>query len=688
MSESHCPKCGAINRTTARFCSECGTLLVADSAPSSGEAPRQAPALESGKILNGRYRIEDELGRGGFGAVYRAWDNNLSRACAVKENLDTSPEAQRQFAREATVLANLSHPNLTRVTDHFVVPGQGQYLVMDFVEGEDLASLAKRGSHLAIEQAVDWALQVLEALEYLHGQQPPVLHRDIKPSNIRITPKGRAMLVDFGLVKLYDPHLKTTVGARAITPGYAPPEQYGQGRTDVRTDLYAMGATLYKILSGREPLESVQRMSGQALQPVTRLNPDVPEAVSRVVERAMALEPDKRYQSAQQFYEELKAGLAAGKQVSGKVAATVAVSPQPEALPAAYTPAADAIGSSALISDSEARGRERDRPASRPPSGPQGLARTQAVSEPFSTGRPASSPVARKRSGLSSGIVIGAIVVVVLLCLGGGAGLVALVVGGSQIAAESTATPVKATQVAQATATPQNSATPQVDTTATAQAFVTSTAQAEKTAAARAQETASARARITATAQARLAATTQARESYIQELMAQRKLVYGPKSGSLVHEEDDYIEAEEASVYYKNFVMEVRFFNPFSVARGKWDYGILFRDEEAKNSQYRLVIRADQSWEVTNHAGDPDGKVVADGSVSNLATADGAANLIRLVVKDNQGWLYVNNVFIAEFDLSSRTNPGSISIGTGMYNSGEIAGEETRYEGFTIWSLP
>ena len=144
MSESHCPKCGAINRTTARFCSECGTLLVADSAPSSGEAPRQAPALESGKILNGRYRIEDELGRGGFGAVYRAWDNNLSRACAVKENLDTSPEAQRQFAREATVLANLSHPNLTRVTDHFVVPGQGQYLVMDFVEGEDLASLAWR----------------------------------------------------------------------------------------------------------------------------------------------------------------------------------------------------------------------------------------------------------------------------------------------------------------------------------------------------------------------------------------------------------------------------------------------------------------------------------------------------------------------------------------------------------------
>jgi len=172
----------------------------------------------------------------------------------VKENLDTSTEAQRQFLREAMVLANLSHPNLPRVTDHFVIPNQGQYLVMDFVEGQDLASLQQRQPALSLEHVIDWISQVAEALIYLHGRQPPVLHRDIKPANIRLTPDGKAMLVDFGLVKMYDPNLKTTMGARALTPGYAPPEQYGRGRTDARSDIYALGATLYKLLSGQERL--------------------------------------------------------------------------------------------------------------------------------------------------------------------------------------------------------------------------------------------------------------------------------------------------------------------------------------------------------------------------------------------------------------------------------------------------
>lgn len=169
--------------------------------------------LQQGQLLNNRYRTVKLLGQGGFGAVYKAWDINLNKACAVKENLDTSPEAQRQFAREATVLANLSHPNLPRVTDHFSLPGQGQYLVMDYVEGEDLESLQQRLGTVPPGQAIQWVTQVADALTYLHTQRPPVLHRDLKPANIRVTPGGRAMLVDFGLVKIYDPSLRTTMGA-------------------------------------------------------------------------------------------------------------------------------------------------------------------------------------------------------------------------------------------------------------------------------------------------------------------------------------------------------------------------------------------------------------------------------------------------------------------------------------------
>jgi len=258
-------------------------------------------ALQTGQVLNSRYRIVKLLGQGGFGAVYRAWDSNLNKPCAVKENLDTSPEAQRQFTREATVLANLSHPNLPRVTDHFILPGQGQYLVMDFVDGDDLATILRQRGSVPVQQAVVWISQVADALAYLHSRQPVVVHRDVKPANIRVTPEGRAMLVDFGLVKVYAAQLKTTMGARAVTPGYAPPEQYGQGSTDARSDIYALGATLHNILTGQDPLESVQRMSGAQMKPVHHVNPSVPVTISQAIERSMRLEPTQRFQDVREF---------------------------------------------------------------------------------------------------------------------------------------------------------------------------------------------------------------------------------------------------------------------------------------------------------------------------------------------------------------------------------------------------
>jgi serine/threonine-protein kinase len=313
MAENRCPQCNAPNRTSARYCAECGAPLlggIPESRPVASEAisplaPGESAPGESLVLIN-RYRIEKELGRGGFGAVYKAWDLNLNRTCAIKENLDTSSEAQRQFAREASVLANLSHPNLPRVTDHFSIPGQGQYLAMDFVEGQDLENILHQQGLPATEQVLRWIMQVTDALEYLHKQQPPVLHRDIKPANIRITPGNQAMLVDFGLVKLYDPSLKTTMGARAVTPGYAPPEQYGQGHTDARTDLYALGATLYRSLTGQDPMESVQRVVGASLPSVHQLKPRVPQNLSQVIERLMALDPAQRYQSASQLKADLQ----------------------------------------------------------------------------------------------------------------------------------------------------------------------------------------------------------------------------------------------------------------------------------------------------------------------------------------------------------------------------------------------
>ena len=163
--------------------------------------------LNSGATLHNRYRIVKLITQGGFGTLYKAWDTTLGRSCALKENLESSPATQRQFLREAKILGNLVHPNLPRVTDYFSIPGQGQYLIMDYIEGQDLQEMLEAigtnspsGGRLTETQTLPWIYQICDALSYLHSQNPPVIHRDIKPANIKITQDGRATLVDFGIL--------------------------------------------------------------------------------------------------------------------------------------------------------------------------------------------------------------------------------------------------------------------------------------------------------------------------------------------------------------------------------------------------------------------------------------------------------------------------------------------------------
>ena len=259
--------------------------------------------LSPGTVLQNRYRIAKLVGQGGFGAVYRGWDMALEQPVAVKENFDSGPESQRQFEREAKLLAGLRHPNLPRVGDHFSVPGKGQYLVMDFVEGKSLEELlAERGGPLGEAEALPWIRQVCDALTYLHTRTPPIIHRDIKPQNIIVTAEGRAMLVDFGISKVYDPTKGTTVGAKAVTPGYSPPEQYGRGRTDARSDVYSLGATLYTLLTGHVPPEAPDLSSGaDVLTPPREVNPGVSEDTSRAIVAAMALSMSQRLRDVGAF---------------------------------------------------------------------------------------------------------------------------------------------------------------------------------------------------------------------------------------------------------------------------------------------------------------------------------------------------------------------------------------------------
>jgi hypothetical protein len=266
--------------------------------------------LAVGTIIGNRYRIDQLMGYGGMGALYRAYDTHVQRVVAIKENTfaaaGTSEEAigaaRRQFEREALMLARVHHVNLPHVSDHFVTPEGNQYLVMDYIEGEDLAQIVAHNGPLPEAQALAWIDQVCDALEYLHSLQPPIIHRDIKPQNIRVTPTGHVFLVDFGIAKVGGTGGQTLAGAVGVTPGFSPPEQHAMSGTDVRSDIYSLGATLYALLTGQVPPDSVSLQSGEAQLTLPRqANQTVSPAVRDALLAAMAARRTDRPQTMREF---------------------------------------------------------------------------------------------------------------------------------------------------------------------------------------------------------------------------------------------------------------------------------------------------------------------------------------------------------------------------------------------------
>lgn len=278
-----CFNCQHPNRSNARFCAQCAAPL----------------------FLQNKYRIVGLIGRGGFGAVYLAEQEHLGRVrCAIKEmfadpssSLVEQQQNAAQFQFEASVLARQSHPMLPKVTDFFSEGGR-YYLAMEYVEGETLEERLRRAGRPLLEpEVVAWAVSLCQVLEYLHTRQPnPVIHRDLKPSNIKITPDGSLKLLDFGIAKLLTVGQNTANAARAVSPPYAPLEQYGRG-TDTRSDIYALGVTMYQLLTNHLPPDAPDRAS-QSVIPPRQHNPNLSAAIEAVVLKAMAQSPADRFASA------------------------------------------------------------------------------------------------------------------------------------------------------------------------------------------------------------------------------------------------------------------------------------------------------------------------------------------------------------------------------------------------------
>ncbi len=280
--------------------------------------------LQPGEILRERYQIVGLIGAGGMGAVYLADDTRLEgRQCAIKETLplptlseEVSQAARKQFYQEASTLARLDHPGLPKVNDFFS-DGDRDYLVMDFVPGQNLLEVVnevrREARFLDEETVLGWIDQLCDTLTYLHTRQPPVLHRDIKPANIKLTPEGRLKLVDFGLVKPLDPDDPSTLtglqGAGSLP--YAPLEQYVDhlGHTDARSDLYALGATLYHLFTGNTPASAQERfLSPESLPSIRDINPDISPRVAEAIALAMAPHPKDRPASVSLWRQMLHSG--------------------------------------------------------------------------------------------------------------------------------------------------------------------------------------------------------------------------------------------------------------------------------------------------------------------------------------------------------------------------------------------
>lgn len=273
----------------------------------------QTGCLAPQSRLQGRYIIRKTIGEGGMGSVYKAIDTQKkNRLVAIKEmNLSYyhSPaklrESEELFRQEAEILSNLSHPNLPRVYAFFNEHGRS-YLVMDFIRGKTLGQLLTESEkkRLPVENMVNYALQLCDALSYLHQQTPPIIFRDLKPNNIMVTATGNVYLIDFGIARVFKQGLQQDT-QRLGTPGFASPEQYGSGQTGPRSDLYSLGATLHYCLTGKNP--QANQPTHFHFSPAHEDNSQVPLNLSKLIQRLVATKEDQRPPDAKTVQHELLA---------------------------------------------------------------------------------------------------------------------------------------------------------------------------------------------------------------------------------------------------------------------------------------------------------------------------------------------------------------------------------------------
>jgi serine/threonine protein kinase len=299
VTEQYCTNCGAINKPDDEHCFACGAALLAEDDTSVAD-------VHEAHLLRQRYRLQAQVGAGGFSAVYKAEDTTNGKTVAIKaislRDLTTQEkiEATDVFNREVSLLSTLRHRNLPQVLDHFTTT-ECWYVVMDFVNGTSLEKcLEELGStRLPLTEIIDIGIVLCEVLEYLHSQQPAIIYRDLKPANIMLTQDGHLFLIDFGVARHFKPgKVKDTIPFGS--PGYAAPEQHGKAQTTSRADIYSLGVVLHQLLSGDDPTQHPFTFA-----PLSQQRPEI-ASLEPLITRMVALKSDDRPEDIKTVKKELR----------------------------------------------------------------------------------------------------------------------------------------------------------------------------------------------------------------------------------------------------------------------------------------------------------------------------------------------------------------------------------------------
>ena len=682
----------------------------------------------------GRYEVKAEIGRGGMATVYEGYDPRFKREVAVKvlpREFLHDPSFRARFEREAETIATLEHPAIVPVHDYGEEDGQ-PYIIMRLMTGGSLADRLAQGP-LSIVEVARVLNHLAPALDKAHARG--IIHRDLKPGNILFDEDDQPYISDFGIAKLTQASATFTGTGAVGTPAYMSPEQArGERNIDGRSDLYALGTIVFQMLTGKFPYEADTPMGiavKHITEPVPRIldtKPDLPPDCEALIQKAMAKNRDERYALAADM-------AAALTTIAGHLPIQPGATPLPETEAASETPphaqpeaepvhpaapgaaeerstgeqtSIDRIEQARLEriarEKAEAARRAEEECTARAEADAdrieqarlERLARERSEAERIARekaerGRAAQAEAQRQATATTPSATAQPLppTATRVHAARRGSGCAALMVfGGLALALFAfvwfalLAPPQAAPQARQATATARQATAAPSRATATV-AVVDATALAAQTAAARSNAATTQPARQTAAVKA----TAMARADFVSTVQAGQNRLTFPRSGDLAHDADDLIESYLVEVNRRDFMAEAVFFNPYPTEQGTWDYGFLFR-YEGGNQHYRLILNSDKKWELYNHTGTGDGELINQGDVVNFDTSASGSNRVRLICDGDKGLLYVNGAFVAELDLSARTNGGDVAVAAGMHAGHEIKGEATRFEGFTVWAIP